>query len=912
MRVRSFPFTSTFVVFLVICWFPLLEFDLNWNYLDWDQTISNQTGTTIIDTAEMLSFQRVPGIQPGWDLAHSTVRTMLDSIKSYLREEYEYEWRYEAINRVSVAESTFHVNSNLGGYIARLYPKSLNLTEKYKSVCLNSNMDSVYQSDGFSANALGVAQLILALQELASTPGLQNPVVVVISDTRENGSNVLMNLYSLPELKHCVISIILDSLGVAQTVPEILYFKNIRIKPHSTIPRYVRYYRISNFILDMAGSLSLLTPGEVTLVSQNANYPSLVKYTYIDNPFYHHTRNDRRHAAEAAAAKARYDAVFDLAHTVASTPSNHIRPSTYGYFASYISVFGYTLRVEASTQWWMVIVGMTCSALFLTVGNMGQKPALQAGVRNGQIIFVMQIVVYCLAFALVVLWLTVFPLSLHQLSVYILAVILCILIGAFVLLTLLVNFYMQYFTRDYAGGSMSVASFVYGGVAMLLLLFEQHTALNFSIPCLFFGLTNMPLFLRKIEGLGRYKWRKAMYAIGLVLCALVCYLVNMGSACTTLHATYGKMSTNDFTVCVIVVFSFWSAVFPAMFTISNLEVIYMVEEVEQSLKSLHSVQTTGTFLEEEDVALVKTSEERQEKIIYRRYVKEVGISGIVMVLALLLASQQIPVWNSDKPAKIYAGVEFVHSVIEEKNTPWVEGSLMVGGHSHLQQQVTQVIQRVPLGKNYSVASVVKSSCYLHDHVKRPCLQVNMKKEGKPVIFNLTDWSFNITELREISPKYPPNDLENRELGSRSGLTAANMTKITKHFRITLSHRREAHLYGYPHMLFRMYTTNLQDTDSKVYSNPIEVEVRYADSIARSSGYVLSGTVMADLNEDMTMDVMVTSRVGSQVIIRLTDVAHFAPEVLDVIKKGLGEGFVFGGMSGLSFMSFTANYFITFE
>ena len=79
-----------------------------------------------------------------------------------------------------------------------------------------------------------------------------------------------------------------------------------------------------------------------------------------------------------------------------------------------------------------------------------------------------------------------------------------------------------------------------------------------------------------------------------------------------------------------------------------------------------------------------------------------------------------------------------------------------------------------------------------------------------------------------------------------------------------------------------------------------------------AGYVLSGTVMADLNEDMAMDVIITSRVGSQVIFRLTDVAHFAPKVLEAVKKGLGEGFVVGGMSGLSFMSFTTNYFITFK
>ena len=916
MRVRSFPFTSTFVLFLVICWFPLLEFDLNWNYLDWDQSISNQTGTNILDTTEKLSFQRVPGIQPGWDDAHSTVRTMLESVKSFLLDEYEYEWKYETIDRVSVTDGDFHVNSNVGGYIARLYPKALNITGKHKDVCLNSNMDSVYQSDGFSANALGVTQLILMLQELASKPGLKNPVVVIISDTRENGSNVLINLYSLPKLKSCVLSIILDSLGVAQTVPEILYTKNIRIKSPYHLPRVVGYYRTSNYILDTAGSLSLLTHGEISLISRVAEYPSIIKYTYVDNPFYHHTREDQRHAAEAAAAKARFDAVTNLVHTVAATPADHILPCSYGHFFSYISVFGITLKVSSAAQWWMVVIGITLSFLFLHIGNLGQKPALQAGTRNSQIILVMQIIVYCVVLSIVILWLTLAPLSLHQLNVYIFAVVLCILIGALVLFTLQMNFYMQYFTRDYTGGSMSIASIIYGCIAVIFLLFEQHSSLNFALPCLFFGLTNLPLFLRKIEWLGPYKCRKILYAIGLVLCALFCYLVNMGSACATLHVTYGKMSANDFTVCVIVVFSFWAAVFPAMFTVSNLEVIYMVEEMEKPRISMHSVSTTNNMLLEDDAWSVKTQEERQEKVVYRRYVKEVSVSGLVMVIALLLASQQIPIWNSDKPARIYVGVEFLHTVQHNEHTPWVNGHIMVGGHTRIQQQVADIIQRVPLGKQYSVSSVSKSSCYLQSHINQPCLQVDMMKEGKPVIFNMTDWSFNITDLKEVTEKKVPekakiaiSSLEGEHL---SGLTATNMTKITKRFRLIISHRDEAHLYGYPHMLFRIYTTNLQDTDSKVYSNPIEVEIKNVHSTARSSGYVLTGTVMANLNEDMEMELSVTSRAGSQVIIRLTDVAHFAPEALEVLGKGLGDGFVFGGMSGLSFMSFTTNYFVIFE
>ena len=167
-------------MFLVICWFPLLEFDTNWNYQDWDQTISNRTGTYILDATTKLSFQRVPGISPGWEKAHRTVKSLLQSINTNVLDEYNYTWNYVKVNRVSAIHQEFHVNANIGGYIATLAPKTVNLTDNYKSVCIVSNMDSVYGSDGFSANALGVIQIIMALEELSAKPGLVHTITAII------------------------------------------------------------------------------------------------------------------------------------------------------------------------------------------------------------------------------------------------------------------------------------------------------------------------------------------------------------------------------------------------------------------------------------------------------------------------------------------------------------------------------------------------------------------------------------------------------------------------------------------------------------------------------------------------------------------------------------------------------------
>ena len=73
MRFRFLPYISTFVVILFVYCFPLLEFDLSWSYVDWKTPISNRTGSRIIDINNRLSFERVPGMMPGWENAHTQI-----------------------------------------------------------------------------------------------------------------------------------------------------------------------------------------------------------------------------------------------------------------------------------------------------------------------------------------------------------------------------------------------------------------------------------------------------------------------------------------------------------------------------------------------------------------------------------------------------------------------------------------------------------------------------------------------------------------------------------------------------------------------------------------------------------------------------------------------------------------------
>lgn len=894
MRVRSFPFTTTFITFIVVCWFPLLEFDINWNYKDWDQTISNRTGTVILDETKKLNFQRVPGINPGWKRAKSVVEKMLNSVNDAKLPEYQYEWKYVSMNRVSASEQEFHVNANIGGYVAKLYPRSLNLTDHHRGICLISNMDSVYGSNGFSSNAISVTQAILAMEELSQHPGLVTPVIAVISDTHENGSNVLMNLLTTEDLKRCLYSIILDSQGIAQTVPEVLYEKKVHVK--GSAPLFSgRHFRVSNYVLDSSPALQLLSTSELQMIYRQTEGPSFIKLMYVDMPFYHHTPSDQPLMAKAAAVKARYDSLVQIVGFLSRVAPDTLQKPRFGDFDSFISVFGVTKRVSSLTQLVLVVIGITFSVLFLTVGNMGQTQAVQSGQRHALVVFALQVVVYCVTVVVVLMWLSLEPLTVHQLNAYLVSLILCMLLMSMTLGTLQIQYYIQYFMRDYAGAAMSMCSIIYGVIGLLLLGAEQHMALNFVIPCVCFGLTNLPLFLRKIHLGDRYRWKKATYAVCLVLCGCVCYFVNMGSACATLHVTYWGMNTEDLTVCVIVVFSFWAALFPMLFCMSCLKVIYMVDEQVEQKPSVLSVSMLDDLLEEMQPSVKEEeTEEKKEKIVYRRFMNEVSISVFVLLVVIMVSTHNLPAWNSDKPVHVYAGLSHVNSVYDDKPNDTVEGHLMIGGHERVQRQIEKVLKRVRLQKGYSVESITRDWCYLEDHIKRPCLDVEMARNGVPIRFNTSAAEFGASQLEEISlPE------------------ATNITMVTKRFRVTVPWRNHTDVFGYPVMLFRIYTTNIEDKDSKVYSNPIEVMIEYGGVQEEQKGFVIQGTVMTNLQHDMSMNVTIRSRTGSQVVFRMTDVGHSEPSELMALGEGLGTGFVYSGMSSLSFLSYTVNYFISF-
>ena len=164
MRPRALPYTISLCSLLAIFILPLFEFELQWNYVDWDTTISPRSGSYIMEVTNRLSMLRVPGIEPQWKIAHSEVESLLSSIYNNTLPEYNYQWYYKTVSDIVAIGKYFHINSDLGGYIAILSPKTVDLQSNYSSICFISNMDSVYGSDGFSSNAVGVVQSILALE----------------------------------------------------------------------------------------------------------------------------------------------------------------------------------------------------------------------------------------------------------------------------------------------------------------------------------------------------------------------------------------------------------------------------------------------------------------------------------------------------------------------------------------------------------------------------------------------------------------------------------------------------------------------------------------------------------------------------------------------------------------------------
>ena len=892
MRYRSLPYISTFVVILFVYCFPLLEFDLNWSYVDWSTPISNRTGSRIIEVNSNFSFERVPGMTPGWNAAHTWIEEELNSISNATLPEYSFYWEYKSVDGVNSVKQTFHINNRFGGYIATLYPEHMNLSMSFSSICFVSNMDSVYGSPGFSTNALGVTQSILALEELSKTPGLRNPITVVITEVKEGGPNVLLNMYSFPELQNCRDIVLLDSLGVAQTVPNMIHVNELSRKARRAMQSTTKYVRVSNWILDTAGGLSLLSSSEITLIEDSKDSPSVMKLIYSDNQFLHHSPQDSDYSAKAAAVKARYDHIVDIGKTLGRISPSALKSCSFFFdYSSFISVLGKTTQISVETQFALVVVGMLLSSLFLWKGHMGNRQAVLSGCYKAMVIMSMQIVVVCVVICLVLFWFSLDPLVIHKLNPYILSTVLVLLISSCILFSLQLCFYTSYFIRDFAGSMMATVSLIFGAISVILQLFGIHSSVHFALPSFLFGLTSVFLFIRKTHFHDEIKWKKITYAISLLLAGTLSFLVNIGGACATLHIVFGMTTVEDLAVNIFIVLSFWCALFPILFACSCFVVIYINDDTRNTIEP-----PVVTISKVEHNSLLEKQSQDVDKVVHRQFIRYTVYVVWVLVLMISVSSSFLPPWNSDHPVRLNAGIAYVRQVydFEKGGNHTVEGKVEITASKRLLGNLKKRMEGVELEDGYAIDTIQDDFCYLSNHILKPCLQVNMTLNGERVHHYLDYDAFHMSEL------YPITAVNNVPI---------NYTRYWKHFRVVVPIRENTDVFGFPFVRVRVYSSKLEKQDSKIYANVLEVEVAYLNQTVHMRGFVIQGVIIASGREELVFDLKVKSTVGSQVIVRVTDISRKEPVELGALHGGLGSGFVYGGLTDCSFLSHSANYYV---
>ena len=213
------------------------------------------------------------------------------------------------------------------------------------------------------------------------------------------------------------------------------------------------------------------------------------------------------------------------------------------------------------------------------------------------------------------------------------------------------------------------------------------------------------------------------------------------------------------------------------------------------------------------------------------------------------------------------------------------------------KMVKNVISTLPLEDGYKVENVTHSSCYLGHHKQGNCLKLDFSQYGEPVLFPLFENSFNASRV------YPVQQLHNEPL---------NYTEYTKDFMIHIPPRNKTSMYGYPIVLMRIYTSKVDNADSKIYNNEVTASIEYNNKTLSAKGFVVKCIINSNGDRERFIPLHIRSRVGSQVLIRLTDVSRYAPPIMDVVKRGLGTSFYYAGLTDLAFLSHSTNYFVQYD
>ena len=100
-------------------------------------------------------------------------------------------------------------------------------------------------------------------------------------------------------------------------------------------------------------------------------------------------------------------------------------------------------------------------------------------------------------------------------------------------------------------------------------------------------------------------------------------------------------------------------------------------------------------------------------------------------------------------------------------------------------------------------------------------------------------------------------------------------------------------------------------DTKLYSNAIEMIVQYQEKESYQKGFVLTGVILTNGTELITIPVKIRSRVGSQVVFRVMDVSHAQSKEIEVLQNAFGYGFILSSNSDYTSYSFANTYFFSY-
>lgn len=338
---RNELFTIMILLFIII-----RAISVGSSYNPFKSNYSKRSGVSIMKYTDDFDYPRFPIKSPNWEKMTLELEKQFRSLRTIsrgFRTVNEFYWERVGYNssgyRPKSAISPAQINEiiDVGGYIARIVPKSIEDNDKTSSLCFVSHLDSHYNTVGYSDNLLAVTHNMLLLHELLNYTELQTPLTVILTESEEQSLNSIWGLAQNAYVQKCGLSIVLEGMGCAKSKAILtgakysgkifeLAFKNQIDKVNSGCHSYVRSTPI---IMDIArfthgnsftesyvlGDKQTGPCGEVC-TAESTRLSNILEVVYVDDSFKYHTHYDDARCVEEGSVKSRFDMIVDIAKRI--------------------------------------------------------------------------------------------------------------------------------------------------------------------------------------------------------------------------------------------------------------------------------------------------------------------------------------------------------------------------------------------------------------------------------------------------------------------------------------------------------------------------------------------------------------------------------------------------------------------